>query len=259
MDPFADTTPGRRYEGKVVVVTGAAGGIGRATALRMAAEGATVWCADLAAAGVAATAEEIRSNGGAAREATVDVTDPAAAAALVARVVEQDGGIDVLANIAGIGGMAHTTDETPENFARLLAVNSAGPFHMIQPALPTLLERGGNVVNLASTAGVIGQAYCASYCASKHALVGMTKALALEFGRKGIRFNAVCPGGVNTGLLGSFLPPEGHSPSLIGRAFLDANLQEPESVAALVCYVGSPEAHYVNGAVMVVDGGTTAG
>jgi meso-butanediol dehydrogenase/(S,S)-butanediol dehydrogenase/diacetyl reductase len=259
MDPFDDQDLAHRFGGKVAVVTGAAGGIGRATAVRLAAEGATVWCADLTDEGVAGTVDRIRAGGGAARGAALDVTDAAACAALVARVVAEDGGIDVLANIAGIGGMAHTTEETPERFAALLAVNAAGPFHMTQPALPTLLERRGAVVNLASTAGVIGQAYCAAYCASKHALVGMTKALAIEYGRQGVRFNAVCPGGVNTGLLGSFLPPEGHSPSLIARAFLDANLQEPESVAAMVAYAASPEAHYVNGAVLVVDGGTTAG
>jgi NAD(P)-dependent dehydrogenase (short-subunit alcohol dehydrogenase family) len=105
----------------------------------------------------------------------------------------------------------------------------------------------------------MGQAYVAAYCASKHALVGLTKAMAIELGRKGIRVNAVCPGGVNTNIMGDFMPPEGSSMSLISRAFLLREMQEPESVAAMVAYVCSPEAYYVNGAILSIDAGTTTG
>lgn len=259
VNPFEDPTLGKRYESKVALVTGAASGIGRAAAMRLAAEGASVWCADVNEEGVTATAESIIGHGGTARSSVADVTDPEACTALVQSVVADLGGLDLLCNIAGIGGSAHTLDETPERFARVMAVNAAGPFNLTLAALPHLLERKGNIVNLASTAGVIGQAYCAAYCASKHALVGMTRALALEFGRKGVRVNAVCPGGVQTNILDSFVPPEGASMSLISRSFLTAELQSPESVAALVAYVGSDEAYYVNGAVLSIDGGTTAG
>ena len=155
--------------------------------------------------------------------------------------------------------MAHFADETPERFNRLFSVNAAGPFYLCQAALPHLLERKGNIMNLGSTAGMIGQAYVAAYCASKHALVGLTKSMAIELGRQGIRVNAVCPGGVNTNILGDFLPPEGASMSLISRAFLTRDMQEPESVAALVAYVCSDEAYYVNGAILAIDGGTTTG
>ncbi len=258
-DPFADPELPHRYAGKVALVTGAASGIGRATAIRLAAEGAQVWCADVNAEGVAATQAFITDNGGVAECSTVDVTDPAACAALVAATVEAFGGLDVLDNIAGIGGSAHTLDETPERFQAMFNVNAAGPFYLSQAAIPHLLERKGNIVNLASTAGMIGQAYCAAYCASKHALIGITKAMAIEFGRGGIRVNAVCPGGVNTNILGGFIPPEGASMTLISRSFLNRDMQEPESVAALVAYVGSPEAYYVNGAVFAIDGGTTTG
>lgn len=257
-DP-SDPTPPQRYDGLIALVTGAAGGIGRATAVRLAAEGAIVRCADVNEDGVIETAELIIAAGGTAQSARLDVTDPASCSALVNEVVADHGGLDVLCNIAGIGGSSHSTDETPERFATMFAVNAAGPFNLIQAALPHLLERKGNVVNLASTAGVIGQAYCAAYCASKHALVGLTKALALEFGRTGVRFNAVCPGQVDTGIIASFMPPEGASGSLIARQFLNRDSQDPESVAAMVAYVGSPEAWYVNGAVLTIDGGTTAG
>jgi NAD(P)-dependent dehydrogenase (short-subunit alcohol dehydrogenase family) len=258
-NPFDAPDLPHRYRDKITLVTGAASGIGRATALRLAAEGAHVWCADVNAEGVVDTEKAIVGGGGAARSSTVDVTDPAACAALVDQVVSELGGLDVLANIAGIGGSRLFPDETPERFLAMFSVNAAGPFYLIQAALPHLLERKGNILNLASTAGMIGQAYCAAYCASKHALVGLTKSLAVEYGRKGIRVNAVCPGGVNTNILAGFLPPEGASMSLIERQMLTRDMQEPESVAALIAYVASDEAYYVNGAVLAIDGGTTTG
>jgi len=259
LDPFADPTVARRYEDKVALVTGAASGIGKATAERLAAEGAAVWCADINGEGAAETAATINGRGGTARASSIDVTDAEACQALVRDVVEAFGGLDVLCNIAGIGGSAHTTEESVDRFNAMLAVNAAGPFYLSQAAIPHLIERRGNIVNLASTAGLIGQAYCAAYCASKHALVGMTKAMAIEYGRKGIRINAVCPGGVNTNIIGAFQPPEGASMSLIGRSYLTIEMQEPESVAAMVAYVGSDEAYYVNGSVFSIDAGTTTG
>ncbi|MCC5952266.1 MAG: SDR family oxidoreductase [Acidimicrobiia bacterium] len=257
--PFDSPEVGRRFAGKVAVITGAAAGIGRATAHRLAAEGATVWCCDLDEAGAQRTGEEVTRRGGQADGRGLDVTDPAAVNEVIAEVLAASGRLDVVANIAGIGGSAHTNEETPERFAAMFAVNAGGPFNLVQAALPSLLDSRGNVVNMASITGMQGQAYCAAYCASKHAVVGLTKALALEYGRQGVRFNAVCPGGVNTGILAGFMPPEGASSSLVARAFLDRELQEPESVAAMVAYVASDEASYVNGAVLSIDGGTTAG
>jgi meso-butanediol dehydrogenase/(S,S)-butanediol dehydrogenase/diacetyl reductase len=258
-DPFDEPGLGRRYDGKVALVTGAASGIGRSTAVRLAAEGASVLCADIDEPGATATAEHIQGKGGQAQARRVDVTDAAACAATVAAAVDAFGGLDVLANVAGVGGMRHFAEETPERFVRMFQVNAAGPFHMSQAALEHLRERQGNILNLASTAGLIGQAYVAAYCASKHALVGLTRAMAIELGRTGVRVNAVCPGGVNTALLGEFVPPEGASMTLVSRSFLRREMQEPESVAAMIAYVCSDEAWYVNGAVFSIDGGTTAG
>ncbi|MEZ5133493.1 MAG: SDR family oxidoreductase [Acidimicrobiales bacterium] len=258
-DPFASPAVARRYADKVAFVTGAASGIGRATAVRLAAEGASTYLVDVNAEGVQETAASIVAAGGTATAATLDVRDAAACIAAIEACVATYGGIDVLCNIAGVGGMSHVAEETRDRLDLMYDVNVAGPFSLIQAALPSLTERRGNVVNLASTAGIIGQAYCVAYCASKHAIVGMTKALAVELGRTGVRFNAVCPGGVNTGLIAAFLPPEGASGSLISRQFLNRDMQEPESVAAMVAYVGSDEAHYVNGAVLPIDAGTTTG
>jgi len=259
VDPFDDPNLPHRYRGKVAVVTGAAAGIGRATALRIAAEGAAVWCADINGDGATATAQTINAHNGTARSSRLDVSDAAACARFIADVVAAFEGLDVLYNIAGIGSSRHSTEETPERLLHMLSVNAAGPFYLSQAAIPHLLARKGNIVNLASTAGMIGQAYCAAYCASKHALVGLTRAMAIEYGRKGIRINAVCPGGVNTGILANFQPPDGASQSLIARGFLTIHMQEPESVAAMLAYVGSDEAYYVNGAVLAIDGGTTTG
>jgi meso-butanediol dehydrogenase/(S,S)-butanediol dehydrogenase/diacetyl reductase len=258
-DPFADPDLGHRFRDKVALVTGAASGIGRATAIRLAAEGASVWCIDINEVGATETAATITNQGGTARASGVDVTDADACAAIVAEVVAELGGLDVLANVAGIGGMRHFAEETPDRFLKMFQVNAAGPFHLSQAALPHLQARKGNILNLASTAGLIGQSYVAAYCASKHALVGLTRAMAIELGRTGIRVNAVCPGGVNTNLLGEFIPPEGASMSLVSRSFLLREMQEPDSVAAMIAYVCSDEAWYVNGAIMSIDGGTTAG
>ncbi len=258
-DPFASPAVARRYVDKVAFVTGAASGIGRASAVRLAAEGASTYLVDVNAEGVQETAATIVAAGGTATAAPLDVRDAAACNAAIEACVATYGGIDVLCNIAGVGGMSHVAEETRDRLDLMYDVNVAGPFSLIQAALPSLIERTGNVVNLASTAGIIGQAYCVAYCASKHAIVGMTKALAVELGRTGVRFNAVCPGGVNTGLIAAFLPPDGASGSLISRQFLNRDMQEPESVAAMVAYVGSDEAHYVNGAVLPIDAGTTTG
>ena len=225
-DPFASPAVARRYADKVAFVTGAASGIGRATAVRLAAEGASTYLVDVNAEGVQETAASIAGSGGTATAATLDVRDAAACIAAIEVCVATYGGIDVLCNIAGVGGMSHVAEETRDRLDLMYDVNVAGPFSLIQAALPSLTERRGNVVNLASTAGIIGQAYCVAYCASKHAIVGMTKALAVELGRTGVRFNAVCPGGVNTGLIAAFLPPEGASGSLISRQFLNRDMQE---------------------------------
>ena len=258
-NPFDDASLPHRLDGKVALVTGAAAGIGRATALRLAAEGASVWCADINEEGVTGTEKAIAGGGGTARSSVLDVRDPDACAALVQQVIGELGRLDTLANIAGIGGSRHTTDETTDRFLAMMTVNAAGPFFLIQAALPELLERKGSVINLASTAGIIGQAYCASYCASKHALVGLTKALAVEYGRQGVRFNAVCPGGVNTDIIAGFIPQEGFSNSLIARQMLTRDLQEPESVAAMIAYLAADESYYVNGSILAIDGGTTTG
>lgn len=249
----------KRFDRKTALITGAASGMGRATALRMGSEGARVFCADIDGDGARATAEAIRAAGGEAGSAAADIGDPARCRALVEETVGAFGALDILCNIAGFGGLKALADETPEGWQRMFAVNVHGPFYLSQAALPQLLARRGNIVNVASTAGLMGQAYMAAYTASKHALVGLTKSMAVEFGRQGLRVNAVCPGGTATPFLATFAVPEGADPELISRLSLRPDYAAPEHIANMICFAASEEAEFVNGALLSVDGGTVAG
>jgi len=249
-----------RFQNRVAVVTGAASGMGRATALRFGQEGAKVCCADLNIEGVEQTAADIKAAGGEATANKLDVTDVDSCRDLIAKAVDSYGGIDVLCNIAGLGGIKPLADETPERWSMVMAVNVNGPFFMSQAALPHLLKSKGNIVNIASTAGLIGQAYMAAYCASKHAVVGLTRTMALEFGRKGIRINAICPGGTNTPFLAAFADmPEDVELDLIARISLLPEMAEPEDIANSVCYLASDESKFINGALLSIDGGVVCG
>ncbi len=249
----------KRFQEKNIVVTGAASGIGRSTALRLGEEGGKIWCVDINEAGARQTADEIRAFGSEAEASSFDVTDYNTCKLFIDSVIEKWDVLDVLCNIAGIGGMKRFEEETPERFQSMLAVNLHGPFNLCHVAIEHLLKRKGNIVNLASVAGVIGQAYTASYVASKHGLVGLTKSIAMEYGRQGLRANAVCPGAINTPLISNFDFPEGIDTSLVDRYNFLPWFAEPEEVAAMIAYVASDEAKYVNGSVMTIDGGITSG
>jgi meso-butanediol dehydrogenase/(S,S)-butanediol dehydrogenase/diacetyl reductase len=177
----------------------------------------------------------------------------------VAAAVEALGGLDVLCNIAGLGGLKALADETDEQWRLTMAVNADGPFYMSQAALPHLLASKGAIVNISSTAGIQGQAYMSAYVASKHALTGFTKTMALEFGRQGLRVNAVCPGGTKTAFLANFQLPENVEMDLIGRNALISEMAEAEDIANTICFLASDEARFINGAVIAVDGGAVAG
>ena len=249
---------GQRFSGKSILVTGAASGMGRASAKRFAGEGASVWCADLNGEGAAETAQAINQAGGNAQSSQFDVTDPRQCRDLVAAAVAAFGGLDVLANIAGLGGTVPVSEESDDHWHLVMNVNVNGPFFLSQAALPHLLERKGNIVNISSTAGLMGQAYMAAYCASKHAIIGLTRSMAVEFARKGLRVNAICPGGTNTAFLEGFQLPEGADMDLLMRSGLLEEFAEPEDIANSVCFVASDEAKFINGSLLSVDGGTVA-
>jgi len=233
--------------GRVVVVTGASGGIGRATVARLTDEGARVVCADvdLAAAEAAGGASAI----------ALDVTDPASCAA----AVDVAGDLDLLVNLAGVGAFAHTADLALEAWNRTLAVNLTGTFLMCQSALGALITDGGAIVNMASLAGLRATPYNAAYCASKGGVVMFTRSLAVELAKTGVRVNCVCPGSVDTDFLRAFEIPDDVDFSLLARAAApNGRVASPEDIAAAIAYLGSDDAAMVTGTSLVVDGGALA-
>ena len=251
--------PSRRFEGRTAVVTGAGSGIGRSTAIRLAVEGASVACLDVVDDHLEETVSALTTLGAKAVAYRCDVTDEAAVDDTVAQVAAALGRPAVLCNVAGIGTFAHTVDMPLATWERILAVNLTGTFLMSKATLPHLLEPGGgSIVNVASTSGIIGSAYSAAYCASKGGVVMLTKALALEFAGRGVRVNAVAPGGVDTPLIASFRLPEGADPKHIQRITSRMGFCTPDQVAAAIAFLASEESAYTTGAILAVDGGITA-
>jgi len=241
----------------VVLVTGAASGIGRASAVRLASEGAILLCADRNLAGVEETVADL---GGEAAACALDVADSISCEAAVAAAIGRWGRLDALCNIAGIGGFGHAAEIDDASWRRLIDINLTGVFAMSRAALPHLLASQGNIVNIASAAGLVGTPYAAAYSASKAGVVGLTRSLAVEYATRGVRVNAICPGAVDTPLIaGGFDAIEGVEPRLFERMTpLLGPMARPEDIAAAVAFLASDDARFITGAILAVDGGQTA-
>ena len=248
-----------RFSQKVVVVTGAASGLARVCARRFAAEGASVAGLDLNAEGLAETAKLIEADGGTIHTRVTNVSDRTDAHAAIAEAVDRFGGVDVLANIAGVLRTGHVPDVTEADVELVFGVNVFGMFWMCQAALPHLIERRGNIVNIASNAGLMGQAYTTIYAASKGAVVNLTRSLAMEYVKSKVRINAVAPGGIVTPMAHATVLPDNVDWKLVAPYMGHRPMSEPEEIAAVVCFVASAEASAMHGSIVSADAGITAG
>jgi 3-oxoacyl-[acyl-carrier protein] reductase len=244
-----------RLKNKVSIITGAAQGIGLATALKFAEEGATVIVCDMKPAGVDAALAMVRARGAQAQGYAVNVTDRAAIDAMVAAVKDHYGHIDVLVNNAGITKDARLQKMTLEQFDAVIDVNLRGVFHASQAVLPTMVAQGSGVIlNASSVVGIYGNFGQTNYAASKFGVIGFTKTWSRELGPKGIRVNAVAPGFVETPILATI--PDKVLQQMREQVPLH-RLGKPEEIANVYAFLASDEASYINGAVIEVSGGMT--
>ena len=260
--PFAPTaSPDAmfRLDHKIALVTGAGSGIGRAIAQLFAQAGARVWVIDRDAAAGRATVEAIAAAGGRAEFAEVDVGDSAAVLALAGRLPP----LDVLINNAGIGHVGNLLGTAAADLDRLHAVNVRGPFNLCKAFVPAMLERGsGSVINLASIGGVVAVRDRLAYTVTKHAVVGLTKSLALDHSHTGVRFNAICPGRVETPFVQARLasyPDPAQARREMSATQLTGRMAQPAEVAAAALYLAADESAMVTGSCLMIDGGWSAG
>jgi NAD(P)-dependent dehydrogenase (short-subunit alcohol dehydrogenase family) len=233
-----------RFDGRVALVSGAASGIGAAVAARLTEEGGSVVRSDL---------DTI--DGG----VVCDVTDQPSCVDAVSSVLSRHGRLDVLVNVAGVGIGRRIGEVTADEWRRVIEVNLTGTFLLSQAALTPLLAARGNIVNMASVAGLRATPYNAAYCASKGGVIMLTKSMALELAGQGVRINAVCPASVDTPFLRGFQLPEGADMALLSRSVSPmGRLIDVAEVAAAVAYLASDDAANITGTTLVMDGGSTA-
>jgi NAD(P)-dependent dehydrogenase (short-subunit alcohol dehydrogenase family) len=233
-----------RFQGKVALVSGAASGIGAAVVDRLVEEGAAVVACDITA-----------TDGG----VVCDVRDAEACRGAVDETLARHGRLDVLANVAGVAAGNRIEDVTPDEWRRVIDVNLTGTFLLSQAALPALLETTGTIVNMASAAGLQATPYNAAYCASKGGVISLTKSMALELAKAGVRVNAVCPAAVDTPFLRGFALPDDADLTLLTRSMSPmGHLIDVAEVAAAVAYLASNDAATVNGTTLVIDGAASA-
>ena len=247
----------KRFQHHVCYVTGASTGIGRSSALRLAEEGAALFLTDIAAADLEETAKLAREHGGDVETRICDVSDETQAGEGIATCVERYGRLDVACNIAGILRFAHTHEMSFENWRRILSVNLDGVFLTCRAAIPHLLETRGAIVNMGSTAGLMGLPYGAAYGASKGGVHALTRAIAVEYAQRGLRCNSICPASIETRMATPEFP-KGVDMDLLMRPASLAGTRGPDEVAKLVAFLASDEALHINGEEIRIAGAALA-
>jgi NAD(P)-dependent dehydrogenase (short-subunit alcohol dehydrogenase family) len=251
-----------RLVDKVSVVTGAGAGIGRAIARAFAAEGSQVAVADINADAAAETVSLILKNGGKAIAITADVAAPESIQNLRDAATRQYGAVHILMNNAAIQVNKKIEDTTWEEWSRQMAVNVGGVFLCSRYFLPALRSTKGAIINMSSVNGTFVEPMCAGYCATKAAILGFTKALAIDHGGEGIRVNAICPGYIDAGLAESYFlaqPDPDMARKQAGKLHALRRIGKPDEVARVAVFLASDEASFMTGAAVVVDGGFSSG
>lgn len=246
----------KRFTDKVVMVTGAGSGIGRASAVRIAAEGGSVVCVDLNADAVAATVAQIVAADGEATASVCDVGNENNVQASVAACIERYGSLYALVNMAGILRFDDTAALQTNDWQKVIDINLTGTMYLCRAVLPHLLETKGNIVNAASTAALAGLPCGLAYSASKGAVLAMTRSIAVEYAKRGVRANCVCPGDINTGMTDDISFPETMDFDLMPRIMSLTGAREPEVVAGLIAMLASEDGAHITGEDIRVDGGT---
>ena len=250
-----------QFQERVVIVTGGGSGIGRVTALAFAREGARVLLSDVNEVGGEETAAEIEGQGGIARFMAVDVRAADQVAAMVDAAVREFGGLHVAVNNAGVGGerLSNIQDDSEANYDLVMDVNVKGVWLGMKYEIPALIASGGGaIINIASVAGLIAFPGNAVYSASKHAVIGLTKSVAVEAVRHGIRVNAICPSYTDTRMVSTMVDQQPRLAERVKSASPMRRLATPEEIVANILYLASDQAAYVNGIALAVDGGLTA-
>ena len=251
-----------KLEDRVAVITGAAAGIGRTCAIEFAKEGARVVLADMNLAGALETLREIEASGGTAHAVETDVTEPTAVERLVSETLRRFSEVHVLLNNAAIQVNKTVEDITFEEWNRQIAVNLGGVFLCSKYFLPQLRKTRGNIVSLSSVNGYFVEPGCAGYCATKAAIIGLTKAMAIDHGKEGIRVNCICPGYIDAGLAEGYFqaqPDPAAARASAGKLHALGRIGRAEEVARAAVYLASDDASFVTGTALVVDGGFGSG
>lgn len=248
----------QRFTDKVVVVTGAGSGIGKACAERLGEEGASLYCLDISSESLEALSKQLAEQAIEHRVMTCDISKEDAVNEAVAACVADFGRIDALVHMAGILRFDNTHELPLADWQRLMDINVTGTFLLNKAVLPHLIESKGNIVNAASTASLAGLPHGAAYSASKGAVKAFTRAIAVEYAKRGVRANCVCPGDIQTNMTNNIPFPEDMDMSLLQRTMSLSGPTGPDVIASLVALLASDEGRHINGEEIRVDGGTLA-